>query len=88
MGRSAQIHNESARLALVAVLKRDSSGSRFTSVVLDLDQCSVASVVLYSPGRMFPMSVPSEAIKYDTLPLKSGGLTRDSIDTVKSTAPL
>ena len=40
------------------------------------------------PVSMFPMSVPSEAIKYDTLPLKSGELTRASINTVKSTAPL
>ena len=39
-----------------------------------------------STGSMFPMSVPSEAIKYDTLPLKSRGLTRASINTVKSTA--
>ena len=37
---------------------------------------------------MVPISAQREAIKYDTLPLKSRGLTRASINTVKSTAPL
>ena len=44
--------------------------------------------VWYSTVRRFPFSARSDVTKYQTQPLKSGGLTRASINTVSSAAPL
>ena len=45
-------------------------------------------VLALSTVGIFPSSVRSEAIKYDNIPLKSGGLTKAGMRLVRSSSPL